>query len=83
MGTHMKTTVEIADPLLEQAKAEARRRGSSLRALIEEGLRRVIADPTVDAFVLPDCSVSGEGPTELWLNSSWDDKLEMIYEGRA
>lgn len=83
MGTHMKTTVEIADPLLEQAKAEARRRGTSLRALIEEGLRRVIAEPTAAAYVLPDCSVSGSGPTDLWLNSTWDDKLEMIYEGRT
>ena len=83
MGTHMKTTVEIADPLLEQAKAEARRRGTSLRSLIEEGLRRVIAEPTAAAYVLPDCSVSGGGPTDLWLSSPWDDKLEMIYEGRT
>jgi len=83
MGTHMKTTVEIADPLLEQAKAEARRRGTTLRSLIEEGLRRVIAEPTIDAYELLDCSVSGDGPTDLWLNGTWDDKLEMIYEGRT
>ena len=83
MGTHMKTTVEIADPLLEQAKAEAHRRGTTLRALIEEGLRRVIAEPAAVGYVLSDCSVAGGGPTDLWLNSTWDDKLEMIYEGRT
>jgi hypothetical protein len=83
MGTHMKTTVEIADPLLEQAKVEARRRGTTVRSLIEEGLRRVIAEPNVDGYVLPDCSVSGDGPTELWLTSTWDEKLAAIYEGRA
>ncbi len=83
MGTHMKTTVEIADPLLEQAKAEARRRGTTLRLLIEEGLRRVIAEPASTAYVLPDCSVDGGGPTDLWLSSTWGDKLEIIYEGRT
>ena len=83
MGTHMKTTVEIADPLLQQAKAEAHRRGTTLRSLIEEGLRRGIAEPAATAYVLPDCSVDGDGPTDLWLSSAWDDKLEIIYEGRT
>ena len=78
----MKTTVEIADQLPEQAQAEARRRGTTLRSLIEEGLRRVIAEPTVTAYVLPNCSVSGDGPTDLWVSSTWGDKLEMIYQGR-
>ena len=83
MGAHMKTTVEIADPLLEQAKAEAHRRGTTLRALIEEGLRRVIAEPAAVTYVLPDRSVAGGGPTDLWLSSTWDDKLEIISEGRT
>ncbi len=83
MGTHMKTTVEIADPLFAEAKAEARRRGVTVRALIEEGLRRVIADPTATKYELPDLSYGAGGPSDAWLGVSWEEKLEIIYEGRT
>jgi hypothetical protein len=39
----MRTTVRLSDAVLEQAKAEARRSGQTLTALIEEGLRLVLA----------------------------------------
>ena len=42
MGTHMKTTVEISDALLEEARKVAARRNVTLRTLIEEGLRQVV-----------------------------------------
>jgi len=40
----MKTTIEIQSELLRKAKATARKEGKTLRALVEEGLRRVVAD---------------------------------------
>ena len=39
-----KTTLEIPDPLLRDAKKLAASEGTTLRALVEQGLRKVVAD---------------------------------------
>jgi Bacterial antitoxin of type II TA system, VapB len=41
--THMKTTLEIDDRLLERAKRQASAQGTTLRALVEEALRARLA----------------------------------------
>lgn len=41
----MKTTIEIPDPLLREAKAAAAARGEPLRALVSRALRRHLAAP--------------------------------------
>ena len=43
MVTHMKTTIEIAHDLLRRARATAHRESTTLRALVEEGLRWALA----------------------------------------
>ena len=63
MGTPMKTTIEMSDPLFRSAKELAKRSQTTLRALIEEGLRRVISDSQVkpkSAFKLENMSVCGK-----------------------
>lgn len=45
----MRTTVDIADELFRRAKAEAALRGRKFRDLVEEGLRRVLDDPSSGA----------------------------------
>jgi hypothetical protein len=62
MVTHMKTTVEIADPLFNEAKREVERSGSTLRELIEIGLRAELdRRKQSKPFRLRDASVKGAG----------------------
>ena len=46
MVTHMKTTLELPDELLAEAKAVALRRKTTLRSMFEHALRREIGSPT-------------------------------------
>jgi hypothetical protein len=41
----MRTTIRLDDTLLDRARREAARRGETLTALIERGLRLVLASP--------------------------------------
>jgi hypothetical protein len=62
MGAHMKTTIEIPDPLFRAAQARARRERTTLRALVERGLQLALAERGQHpAFRLPDASVDGRG----------------------
>ena len=81
----MKTTIEIADPLLEEAKALAARDGESLRSLMEQGLRKVIAERKARRapFKLRDCSFKGEGVQPEFEGASWEQIRDAIYEGRG
>jgi hypothetical protein len=40
----METTIEIAEPLLDEARHIARRVGKTLRSLVVQGLRKVVAE---------------------------------------
>ena len=42
----MRTTLDLPDDLMKRAKIAAIKRGSTLRDLVAEGLRRVLADRT-------------------------------------
>ena len=80
----MKTTVEISDPLLSEAKAAAARQHRTLRELIEEGLRRVLERPSRPrAFKLRDASFKGRGLNADLAGGGWDRIRAASYEGRG
>ena len=84
MYRNMKTTVEIPDTLLDEARKLASREGTTLRALIEQGLRRVIAErKRAGAFQLRESTFKGEGLQSAVAGSSWDRLRDMAYEGRG
>lgn len=59
----MKTTIEISDVLFQQAKINAQECGVTLRALIEEGLQRILHDrkqASAQKYIMKDASVGSK-----------------------
>ena len=85
MGAHMKTTIEIADSLLKEAKKRAARDRTTVRALVELGLRQVLAQqpPSGAGFRLRDASFKGEGLAADMKGAGWERLRDLAYEGRG
>jgi len=80
----MKTTVEIADALLAEARQLARRERTTLRALIEEGLRRIVGEREErSGFELRKVPFHGEGVDPDLNGGSWEEIRRRIYEDRG
>jgi len=80
----MKTTVEIAEPLLREAKALAAREGVTLRTLIERGLRHVVVDAKeTPPFRLRKGSFKGRGLQPQVRDADWERLRDLAYEGRG
>lgn len=78
----MKTTIDIADALLARAKRHAQRSGIPLRAVVEEGIRRVLAAEDVPTpYQLPDLSVGDARDPNPLESMSWPDLRDEIYGG--
>jgi hypothetical protein len=77
----LRTTIRLEDALLTQAKREAARRGETLTALIEQGLRLVLASakaPVRPPVKLPVCRAGGGVLPGVDLNDTADllDRME-------
>jgi len=85
MVTHMKTTIDIADAILDDARAVAARDGVTLRALVEEGLREVLGRRRMRRarFRLRDASFKGKGLQAGVDLSEWTAITSAIYGGRG
>ncbi len=79
----VKTTVEISDALLDEAKRVASRESSTLRELIEEGLRRSLDERRRrKGFRLRRAAFRGKG-LQPGVPGEWHRLRELIYEGRG
>jgi Arc/MetJ family transcription regulator len=83
MGTHMKTTIEIAPALMLRAKQVAAREKITLRELVEAGLRAVLNERKTEAFALRDARVGGKGLSDEFQDGSWARVRDTVYLGRG
>lgn len=80
MVTHMKTTIDIADALLVEAKRKAKAENRTLRDVVEDGLRRVLADqPAKQPYTWRPHHFKGNGlqPGQRW--DDWEQLRDLIY----
>jgi len=77
----MKTTIEISDTLLIEAKKYAASRGLTLRQVMELGLQSVLKEPaSKKRFRMKLVTFGGKGSK---YEGNWEAIREMIYEGRG
>jgi hypothetical protein len=80
----MKTTIEVSDALMLEAKSLAQEHNTTLRALVEQGLEKVLRDlREPKPYKMRDFSVSGDGLQPGQELLSWAEVRDMIYEGRG
>ena len=77
----MKTTIDIADPILREARKLANREGTTLRALVEQGLRHVISErKQKQPFRLRLITSGGRGLRPELQDAGWDEIRDLSYE---
>ena len=80
----MKTTVEIPDRLLEEIKQVVAEEHTTVPALIEEGLRQLVATRRQrEAFRLRRASFGGQGLHPDVQEGAWRHIRSLAYEGRG
>ena len=78
--TRMKTTIELRDELLEQVRGVARREGTTLRGLVEEGLQRSLeARRNAVHRDLDFPTYGGSGLTAEFQGASWNRIRDELY----
>lgn len=80
----MKTTVEISDSLMREARKVAAREGVTFRTLVERGLHRVVTESKQKKpFKLRSVTFKGNGLRPELRGAPWEKIRELIYEGHG
>ena len=84
MVTHMKTTIQLPDSLLKEARSLANKEQTTLKSLMEEGLRRIIAEHRRHGeFKLRKATFRGKGLQPHLEGATWERIRDTSYEGRG
>jgi hypothetical protein len=77
----MKTTLDLADDLAVKARQLAKKRGVTLRAIVEEALRaKLDAEARQTRYELPNRSVKGKGLQPDFKDKPWSVIREAAYD---
>ena len=80
----MKTTIEIADNILERAKQLASEQHETLRSLAEEGLRKVIEERVSRKHTrVSPVTFRGKGLSAQFQGATWQQFRDAAYEGHG
>jgi Arc/MetJ family transcription regulator len=80
----MKTTIEISDSLFDEAKKLAAKEGTTVRAYVEQGLRRIVAErQSRGVFRLRKATFKGKGLQPGVQDATWERIRETIYQKRG
>jgi hypothetical protein len=84
MVNHMKTTIQIPDSLLKEVRKLANEENTTLKSLMEEGLRRIISErKRRGKFRLRKATFRGKGLQPNLEGATWDRIRDLSYEGRG
>ncbi len=84
MVNHMKTTIQIPDSLLKEARKLANEEHRTLKSLMEEGLRRIVSErKRRGSFRLRKATFKGKGLQPHLTGATWDQIRDLSYEGRG
>jgi CRISPR/Cas system-associated protein Csm6 len=80
----MTTTIQIPDSLFEEARKLAHLQRTTLKALVVEGLRRVVSERKRHSrFHLRKATFKGKSLQPHLAGASWEELRELSYEGRG
>lgn len=81
---NMKTTVELSDDLLRQAKRIAHKDRTTVKALVEQGLRMVVSSrKRGGGFTLRNASFRGDGLVAGRSLQDWAAIRDLAYSERG
>lgn len=76
----MKTTINLPDGLLESAKQFAKKHNTTVTALVQEGLHRLLQEhEQFPEYQLADCSWGEGGLAPEFQGRGWEDIRDAAY----